>query len=217
MTEFVYDGDLASKRLRVLEKMRLLSIENTLLSRIEDAKKHIAVKEEYRQFAEENDVNSYVYFDVVLGGYVYDVVTVGRYGMGIVGETDNRIFDDLNDVYELVMPEDLLNIKQPLLFGHTKEYNDFVTRNMQECSITQLVGDMVVISQSAFVRTELWKELDTRRLLLAEYVGTVPHLIYRVGDVVELLNLAPEGPVPSVNIDPKYQQVILKAWDNFLQ
>lgn len=217
MTDVVYDGELAERRLRVLEKMRTLSTDGTILGRIAEARKHLTVKEEYKHYIEEYDIGSYVYFDVVLGGYVYDVVTVGKYGMGIVGETENSLFDNLEDVYELVSPEDLANIKNPLLFSKMKQYNDFVVKNMSECSMTQLVGEMVEITRDSFIRTELWKELDTRRLLLAEHIGTAPHMIYRVVDVVELLNLAPEEPVPSVNIDSEYQKVILKAWKNFLQ
>lgn len=217
MTDVVYDGELAERRLRVLEKMRTLSTDGTILGRITEARKHLTVKEEYKHYIEEYDIGSYVYFDVVLGGYVYDVVTVGKYGMGIVGETENSLFDNLEDVYELASPEDLANIKNPLLFSKMKQYNDFVVKNMSECSMTQLVGEMVEITRDSFIRTELWKELDTRRLLLAEHIGTAPHMIYRVVDVVELLNLAPEEPVPSVNIDSEYQKVILKAWKNFLQ
>lgn len=217
MTDVVYDGELAERRLRVLEKMRTLSTDGTILGRIAEARKHLTVKEEYKHYIEEYDIGSYVYFDVVLGGYVYDVVTVGKYGMGIVGETENSLFDNLEDVYELVSTEDLANIKNPLLFSKMKQYNDFVVKNMSECSMTQLVGEMVEITRDSFIRTELWKELDTRRLLLAEHIGTAPHMIYRVVDVVELLNLAPEEPVPSVNIDSEYQKVILKAWKNFLQ
>lgn len=217
MTDVVYDGELAERRLRVLEKMRTLSTDGTILGRIAEARKHLTVKEEYKHYLEEYDIGSYVYFDVVLGGYVYDVVTVGKYGMGIVGETENSLFDNLEDVYELVSPGDLANIKNPLLFSKMKQYNDFVVKNMSECSMTQLVGEMVEITRDSFIRTELWKELDTRRLLLAEHIGTAPHMIYRVVDVVELLNLAPEEPVPSVNIDREYQKVILKAWKNFLQ
>lgn len=217
MTDVVYDGELAERRLRVLEKMRTLSTDGTILGRIAEARKHLTVKEEYKHYLEEYDIGSYVYFDVVLGGYVYDVVTVGKYGMGIVGETENSLFDNLEDVYELVSPGDLANIKNPLLFSKMKQYNDFVVKNMSECSMTQLVGEMVEITRDSFIRTELWKELDTRRLLLAEHIGTAPYMIYRVVDVVELLNLAPEEPVPSVNIDSEYQKVILKAWKNFLQ
>lgn len=217
MTDVVYDGELAERRLRVLEKMRTLSTDGTILGRIAEARKHLTVKEEYKHYLEEYDIGSYVYFDVVLGGYVYDVVTVGKYGMGIVGETENSLFDNLEDVYELVSPGDLANIKNPLLFSKMKQYNDFVVKNMSECSMTQLVGEMVEITRDSFIRTELWKELDTRRLLLAEHIGTAPYIIYRVVDVVELLNLAPEEPVPSVNIDSEYQKVILKAWKNFLQ
>lgn len=217
MTDVVYDGELAERRLRVLEKMRTLSTDGTILGRIAEARKHLTVKEEYKHYIEDYDIGSYVYFDVVLGGYVYDVVTVGKYGMGIVGETENSLFDNLEDVYELVSTEDLANIKNPLLFSKMKQYNDFVVKNMSECSMTQLVGEMVEITRDSFIRTELWKELDTRRLLLAEHIGTAPHMIYRVVDVVELLNLAPEEPVPSVNIDSEYQKVILKAWKNFLQ
>lgn len=217
MTDVVYDGELTERRLRVLEKMRTLSTDGTILGRIAEARKHLTVKEEYKHYIEEYDIGSYVYFDVVLGGYVYDVVTVGKYGMGIVGETENSLFDNLEDVYELASPEDLANIKNPLLFSKMKQYNDFVVKNMSECSMTQLVGEMVEITRDSFIRTELWKELDTRRLLLAEHIGTAPHMIYRVVDVVELLNLAPEEPVPSVNIDSEYQKVILKAWKNFLQ
>lgn len=217
MTDIVYDGGLAERRLRVLEKMRSLSTDGTIHERIEEARKHLLIKEEYKQYVEEYDIGGYIYFDVVLGGYVYDVITVGKYGMGIVGETSNQLFEKLEDVYELATPDDLANIKNPLLFSKAKQYNDFVVNNMSECSITQLVGEMVEITRESFIRTELWQELDTRRLLLAERIGTAPHMIYRVVDVVELLNLAPEGPVPSVNINIEYQKVILKAWKNFLQ
>lgn len=217
MTDFVYDGKLSEKRVRLLTKLRQLSTDPALIARVKEAEERVQLKERFRQYLDEYDTKSYVYMDVVLGGYVYEVVTVGRYGMGIVGETDNRLFDDLDDVYELENPEDVVNIKLPVLANKTKMYNNFVTSTMRDCSLTELVGDMVYIDPVAFVNSDLWKELDTRRLLLAEHVGTVPHLVYRVGDVVELLNLAPENPVLSINIAEEYQQVILKAWRNFLQ
>lgn len=217
MVDFIYNGELAERRVRVLERLRQLTFDKEMVQRIDAAEDRLVRKNAYMSFFKENDLRCYVYADIVLGGEVYDVVTVGKYGMTIVGEPNNKLFDDLDDVYLLDSPEDMYGLKQPLISNKMKVYSNFIVEHMDDCSLTELIGDMIYIDQTAFVNSELWKELDTRRLLLAEYVGTEPHLIYRVGDVVELLNLAPESPVLSVNINEQYQQVILKAWQKFLE
>lgn len=215
-TEIMYDGVLTEKRVTILRNLTKLTIDNSLYTRVKDAENQLQIKQQYKDFMMSNNVKSHIYFDVVLGGVCYTMTAAGGYGMAIVGNPDNKLFEDKNDIYLLEAPEEITYLKSSFLSNKLKEYDKFITDNMTFGDVLCVIGESVCIDYSAFTGSTLWDELRVRRDLLAESTGTDAFMVYRTQDVIDLLSLVPDKPVSSCPIRQEYQEIILKAWKSFL-
>lgn len=215
-TEIIYDGMLTEKMVTILRNLTKVTIDNSLYTKIRDTDHMLELKHSYKEFVETCNVKCHAYFDVVLGGILYTMVVSGPFGMAIVGNPDNMLFENRNDVYLLESPEELSYLKSPMFSNKMKEYDTFITTHMTTGGISHAVKGSISIDYSAFSGSDVWKELDVKRSLLAERDNTEPCMIFKLQDVINLLALFPDEPVTSSPIRSEYQRMILDSWNHFL-
>lgn len=215
-TEIIYEGKISERKLTTLRNLAELCIDGRLQVEIRDAEKSVQDKERFKEWMEGKRLNSHVYFDIMLGTEHYPVVTVGDYGIGVLGNADNPIFKDNQLVYEITKFDDILNFKAPWIGHPVISYEQFVLDNMRDPADHDLIPDELEMDYKVFATSALWKELSMKRDLLAEKQEIEPYLVYRVHDVFELLGLFPEKVISTSPIEQRYQKIILQAWKQWL-
>lgn len=214
--EVVYDGRYQERRLYAVRNLLKLVTDDRLVSMSEELEKAIKFKERFKREAININPPTRLYFDVKLGGKMYKVLAVGDYGIGVVGDTDNRVFSATHRIHEIKEAGDINKLKIPW-FGHPiEDYDRMVKDNKEEATVTDIVSSHVKMDYETFATSELWKDLEERRNVLAEQAGAEPYMIYKLHDVYDLLCLCPSEPSPTCPIEPRYQEVILSDWRNYI-
>lgn len=215
-TEIMYDGHIAENRIHLLNKLAELVISDKIQSHIRKAEQAVIDKEAFKKYAQSNNIRSHIYFDIKVNGVVYPILCVGDYGIAIVGDVSNPLFNAHNRrVYSIEKAEDIVNLKEAW-FGHPYDsYERLILDNQEQVTLADVSEKTYRIDPEVFVNSNLWKELDTRRSMLAESVRTDPYMIYKFNDVCDLLSTSAEiSTLCPINL--QYQQIIVDTWKSFL-
>lgn len=218
-TEIIYDGKIMESRLSVLKNLAAVVVDSEIYEVIRNAELELSRKQQLMEFIKNNDIGSHVYFDIKLKSGFYPFIAVGNYGYAIPKGTNSQAFleeVEVLRVFQFDDPSDMLGLKQPLFLRPIKNYESKLLSLQEKASLWDNVGYRPTLDFDAFVASDLWKELRTRRDILAEKRETEPYMVYRVQDVFSLLKLYPTEPVGSNPISAEYQKMIIQAWSDYL-
>lgn len=216
-SEIIYDGGVLEKRDRMLQNLATIIISETLQYNIRANAKALEDKAILKERALKEDLRSHFYFDIKVGSVVYPLLAVGDYGLAYMGGITDEIFNGVKRTYSIIKLEEINTLKCPWFTHLGKEFEKVVLDNQEIPTLGDVMGWQYEIDRDAFAVSELWKELEVRRGMLAERIGTEPFMVYKLNDVHKLLSYYPSAPVTSIPISIEHQEIILKCWSNFLE
>lgn len=216
-SEIIYDGGILERRDKMLRNLATIVISDNLQYNIRANEKALSDKAILKERVLKEDLRSHFYFDIKVGSVVYPLLAVGDYGVAYMGGITDSLFNDLKRAYSVLKLEEIGKLKGSWFKHLCNTFEEMVLDNQQVPTLSDIMGQQYEIDRDAFAVSDLWKELEIRRGMLAERVNSEPFMIYRLSDVHKLLSYYPTTPVMSIPIAEEYQQIIIKSWNNFLE
>lgn len=216
-SEIIYDGGILERRDKMLRNLATIVISDNLQYNIRANEKALSDKAILKERVLKEDLRSHFYFDIKVGSVVYPLLAVGDYGVAYMGGITDSLFNDLKRAYSVLKLEEIGKLKGSWFKHLCNTFEEMVLDNQQVPTLSDIMGQQYEIDRDAFAASDLWKELEVRRGMLAERVGSEPFMVYRLSDVHKLLSYYPSAPVTSIPISEEYQQIIIKSWNDFLE
>lgn len=216
-SEIIYDGGILERRDKMLRNLATIVISDNLQYNIRANEKALSDKAILKERVLKEDLRSHFYFDIKVGSVVYPLLAVGDYGVAYMGGITDSLFNDLKRAYSVLKLEEIGKLKGSWFKHLCNTFEEMVLDNQQVPTLSDIMGQQYEIDRDAFAASDLWKELEVRRGMLAERVGSEPFMVYRLSDVHKLLSYYPSAPVTSIPIAEEYQQIIIKSWNDFLE
>lgn len=215
--EIIYDGGILERRDKMLRNLATIVISDNLQYNIRANEKALSDKAILKERVLKEDLRSHFYFDIKVGSVVYPLLAVGDYGVAYMGGITDSLFNDLKRAYSVLKLEEIGKLKGSWFKHLCNTFEEMVLDNQQVPTLSDIMGQQYEIDRDAFAASDLWKELEVRRGMLAERVDSEPFMVYRLSDVHKLLSYYPSAPVTSIPIAEEYQQIIIKSWNDFLE
>lgn len=215
--EIIYDGGILERRDKMLRNLATIVISDNLQYNIRANEKALSDKAILKERVLKEDLRSHFYFDIKVGSVVYPLLAVGDYGVAYMGGITDSLFNDLKRAYSVLKLEEIGKLKGSWFKHLCNTFEEMVLDNQQVPTLSDIMGQQYEIDRDAFAASDLWKELEVRRGMLAERVDSEPFMVYRLSDVHKLLSYYPSAPVTSIPIVEEYQQIIIKSWNDFLE
>lgn len=216
-SEIIYDGGILERRDKMLRNLATIVISDNLQYNIRANEKALSDKAILKERVLKEDLRSHFYFDIKVGSVVYPLLAVGDYGVAYMGGITDSLFNDLKRAYSVLKLEEIGKLKGSWFKHLCNTFEEMVLDNQQVPTLSDIMGQQYEIDRDAFAASDLWKELEVRRGMLAERVGSEPFMVYRLSDVHKLLSYYPSALVTSIPISEEYQQIIVKSWNDFLE
>lgn len=216
-SEIIYDGGILERRDKMLRNLATIVISDNLQYNIRANEKALSDKAILKERVLKEDLRSHFYFDIKVGSVVYPLLAVGDYGVAYMGGITDSLFNDLKRAYSVLKLEEIGKLKGSWFKHLCNTFEEMVLDNQQVPTLSDIMGQQYEIDRDAFAASDLWKELEVRRGMLAERVDSEPFMVYRLSDVHKLLSYYPSAPVTSIPIAEEYQQIIIKSWNDFLE
>ena len=214
--EIIYDGQVLEKRERMLQNLSTLVVCDKIYSDLRNAKE--ALEEKKKQMVEfiGLDTASHAFFDIKVGSVFYPLLTVGNYGIAVMGDPHNPALGDNTPVCELSNFYGLRGLKGTWFSNRYSLYENMVISKQTRPDLADILGNRYTLDFDVFMSSTLWQDLALRRRMIAEHEGCEQFMIFKAQDAFDLLQLYPDHPVGMIPISIEYQKVIIDAWSKFM-